>query len=116
MPKREMAVPGDVCCRQYRYAARQIEGYAEVTAVEAIDQNAADEWDEQAWQSHDDNLQADLNRGMRGGHNEPAHAGEIHAAAEKRDKHGGKEVTEAPLGPDQRPINAVCNGGSHGIN
>ena len=116
MPKREMAVPGDVCCRQYRYAARQIEGYAKVAAVEAINQNAADEWDKQAWQSDHDNLQADFYGGMRCGHDEPAHAGKIHAAAKKRNKHGGKEVAEAPLGPDERPIDAVCNGGSHGIN
>ncbi len=116
MPKREMPVPGDVCCRQYRYATRQIERYAKITAVEAINQNAADEWDEQAWQSDHDNLQADFYGGMRCGHDVPAHAGKIHAAAEKGNKHGGEEVAEAALGPDERPINAVGDGCSHGTN
>src|ERR1700686_4528229 len=114
MPKGEMAVPGDVCCRQHRHAARQIEGYAEVAPVKAINQNAADEGNEQAWQSHDDNLKYALYGGRRGGHNEPAHTGKIHAPAKKGNKHGGKEVAEAALGPDERPVDAVGDHGSHG--
>jgi hypothetical protein len=114
MPKGQMAVPGDVGGRQHRHATRQIEGYAEVAPVKAINQNAADEGNEQAWQSHDDNLQADFYGGMRGGHNEPAHAGKIHTPAKKGNKHGGKEVAEAALGPDERPVDAVGDSCSHG--
>src|ERR1700722_4286289 len=114
MPKREMPVPGDVCCRQYRYATCQIEGYAKVAAIEAINQDAADKWDEQARQRDYDNLQADFYRGMRCGHDVPAHARKIHAAAEQGNEHGGKEVAEASLSPDERPVDAVGDCRGHG--
>ena len=109
-------MPGDVCCRQYCYAACHIEGYAKVTAIKAIDQDTADERDEQAGQRDHDNLQADFYRGMGCGHDVPAHAGKIHAAAEEGNEHSGKEVAEASLGPDKRPINAVGDCRGHGNN
>src|SRR6202040_1231777 len=99
---------------QYRYAARQIEGYAKVAAVEAIDQNAADKRNDQARQSNHNYLQADFYGGMRCGHDVPAHTGKIHAAAKKRNKHGGEEIAEAALRPDERPVHAVGDGCSHG--
>jgi len=100
--------------RQYRYAARQIERDAKVAAVEAIDQNAADKRNEQARQSDHDHLQADFHGGMRCSHDVPAHAGKIHAAAKKRNKHGGEEVAEAALRPDERPVDTVGDGCSYG--
>ena len=51
---------------------------------------------------------------MRHGEDVPAHAGEIHAAAEERDEHGEKEIAESALRPDQLPVDGVCNCGCHG--
>jgi len=44
---------------------------------------------------------------VRGGHDEPADAGEIQAAAEEGDEHGDEEIAEAALRPDERPVHAV---------
>ena len=101
MPELEVAVPGDVGGGQNGDATHEIESDAEIAAVETVDEYAADERDEQARQGDDDDLQADFHGGMRGGHDVPAHAGEVHAAAEKGDEHGGEEIAEAALRPDE---------------
>jgi hypothetical protein len=107
MPELEMAVPCDVRGGQDGDAARQVESDAEIAAVEAVDQHAADEGNEQARQGDDDDLQADFHGGVGGGHDEPADTGEIQPAAEEGNEHGGEEIAEAALRPDERPVHAV---------
>ena len=75
----------------------QIEQDAQITAIDAVDQHAADERHHQAGQRYDDDLPAYGDRGMRGGHDVPAHADKVHATAEERDKHGGEEEAEGAL-------------------
>jgi hypothetical protein len=53
---------------------------------------------------------------MRGGHNEPTHAGKIHSAAEKGNEHGGKKIAKTALSPDECPVDAVSDCRSHEIN
>src|SRR5713101_4119667 len=50
---------------------------------------------------------------MRRGQDVPAHAREVHPAAEERHKHGQKEITKPALRPDQRPVHSVCRGSCH---
>ncbi len=109
-----MTAPGDVCGRQHEEAAGQIEQDTQISPVDAVNQHPAEERNEKTRDGHDDDLPTDLHRGMRHGEDVPAYAGEIHAAAEERDEHGEKEITESALRPDQLPVNGVCNCGCHG--
>ena len=51
---------------------------------------------------------------MRGGHDVPAHADEVHAAAEQGNEHRSEEITEAALLPEQGPIDLGNGSGGHG--
>lgn len=115
MPELKLAVPGNVSRPEDGEAARQIEGYTQVATVESIDKHTTDEGDKESRKGDDDDLQTYFYRGVRGGHDVPANAHEIHAAAKKGNKHGGKEITEAALRPDQLPIHTVGDCGRHGI-
>src|ERR1700693_4787737 len=101
MPELEMAAPGDVGSGEDGDAAGKIEEHAEIATVEAVDEHAAEKGHEQSGKRDDDDLQADLDRRMGGGEDVPADGGEVQAAAEERDQHGGKEKTEAALLPDE---------------
>src|ERR1700760_3880692 len=101
MPELQVATPGDVGDGQHGKSTGDIEKNAEVPAGGAIDEHTAEEGNDEAGQRDDDDLPTDGHRGMRGGHDVPAHADEVHAAAEKRDEHGGEEETESSLGPEQ---------------
>src|SRR5580698_5483074 len=114
MPEFEMAAPCDVGGRWYEEAASQVQRQSEIAAIEAVDKHAAKKWNEKAGQCDDDNLQADFHRGMRGGHDVPADAHEIHAASKKRNEHRRKEIPEAALRPDQLPVHTGCCCGCHG--
>ncbi len=109
----QVAAPGDVGDGQDGEAAREIEQDAEVAAIDAVDQHAADEGDDQAGQSYDDDLPAYGDGGVCGGHDVPAHADEVHAAAEERDEHGGEEEAEGALLREQFPIDTGCRRGGH---
>jgi len=116
MPELEVAVPSDVGGGENGAAAREIEEDAEVAAVEAVDEHAAEERDEEAGQGDDDDLQTDLYSGVCAGEDVPTDAGKVHAAAEERDEHGEKKITEAALRPDEGPVDALGSGdcGGHG--
>src|SRR5207245_2301685 len=109
MPELEMAAPRNVGCCEDEEPAYEVEQDPEVAAVKAIDQHAAEERHKKSWQRHDDDLPANLYGRVRCGHDVPAHAGEVHPAAEERHEHGEKEIAEAALRPDQLPIHAVCH-------
>jgi len=110
-------VPGDIRCAKDGDAANEIENDAEVAAVEAINEHAANKRHQQARRHGDDDLQTDLDGRMRGGEDVPTDAGEVHAAAEKRNEHREEEIAETALGPDLRPIgthrSGRCGGGGH---
>src|SRR5215469_12425342 len=109
-----MTAPGDVGNGQYRETAREVEQNTEITTVHAINQHATEEGHDEAGQGDDDDLPAYGNRRMRGRHDVPAHADKVHAAAEQRDKHRRKEIAEAALLPEQRPVNPVDARRGHG--
>src|SRR6266403_4075587 len=110
MPELHVSMPRDVCGCQDGYAARQVQQHSEIAANQAIDQNAAEEGNEQTWESYHDYLQADFYGGMGGGEDVPTHRYEVHAAAEERDEHGQEEIAEAALGPDDFPVDARSGG------
>src|SRR5690349_18686626 len=118
MPKLQMSVPGDVRSSQHSDAAHKIENDAEIAAIEAIDQYAAHKRHEQTRRHGHNDLPANLHGRMCGGEDVPTDAGEVHAAAEQGNEHREKEIAEAALGPNQRPVGAhcsgVCGGGGHG--
>ena len=114
MPELQVAAPGDVGDGENGESTGDVEKDAEVATVEAINENAAEERNDEARKRDDDDLPADGHGGMRGGHDVPAHADEVHAAAEERNEHRGEEVTESALGPEQGPIDTMRSGGGHG--
>src|SRR6266436_5579495 len=109
-----MAVPGDVGGGEDEKAASEVEQHAEIAPVNAIDEYPAEERNEKSRQGHDDHLAADLHRRVRGRHDVPTDAREVHPAAEERNEHGEKEKAEAALGPDQLPVHRMCCGSCHG--
>src|SRR5690349_5274451 len=116
MPELEMAAPGDIGSGEHGDAAGEIEQNAQVAAVVAVNKHASEKGHEEAGQSYDNDLEADGERGMRRGENVPADAGKIHSAAEQRNEHGDEEVTEAALGPDDRPVRTHRRRSRHGRN
>src|SRR5690242_8974415 len=100
MPELEMPAPRDVRSAQNEKAAHEVQHDAQVSPVEAVNQHAAEERDEQPGQRHNDDLPTDFDGGMGGREDVPAHAREVHAAAEERHEHGHKEITESALRPD----------------
>ena len=110
----EMGTPGDRGDGQNREAADEVEEHAEVAAVVAVDEHSAEKRHDQAGKRHDNNLPADGQRGMCGGHDVPTHANEVHAGTEERDEHRSEEETERPLRPKQGPVDTVSGGGGHG--
>src|SRR5277367_5087619 len=99
-----MSVPRDERRAEDRKTSAEIEQHAEIAAVEAVDQHAADEGNEQAGKRDHDDLHAHGDGGMRGGKYVPADRGEIEAAAKQRDEHRHGEKSEAALCPDQFPV------------
>ena len=113
VPKGEVMLPGDPGSAEDDKTADDVEHDAEVTAVVAVNENAADEGDDQAGKGDDNDLKADGDSGVSGGKDVPADACKVHAAAEERDEHGYKEVAESTLGPNDGPICTGWNRGGH---
>src|SRR5208283_6095661 len=74
VPDLQVAVPCDVGNAQDREAAREIKQHAEVTAVDAVNQDAAEKRNYQARQRDHDHLPTYGHCGVRGRHDVPAHA------------------------------------------
>src|SRR5580704_18106796 len=110
-----MALPREIRDGEDSDAAREIERDAEVAAVVAIDEDAAEEGHAQSGKGDDDDLHADGDRRVRCRKDVPAYGGEVEAAAEERDEHRHREVAEPALRPDDAPVDFVgCDGGGHG--
>ncbi len=114
MPELQMAAPRDVRRGEHKKAADDIQQDAQVTAIQAIDQHAAEKRHEKSRQGNHDDLQADFYRRVRRREDVPAHAREVHSAAEERDEHGEEEKAEAALRPDQLPVHRSCRRRCHG--
>src|SRR5579883_2246244 len=74
VPDLNVAAPGDVCGGKDGDAAGEIKGDAEIAAIQAVNEHAAEKGHEKAGQSDDDDLQADLEGRMGGGEDEPTDA------------------------------------------
>src|SRR6266481_1497249 len=112
MPQFEMSAPGDVGGGKNGNSPREIEDDAEVAAVVAVNEYAADKGNQQPRSGRNDHLVADLDGGMRKSEDVPADAGEVHSAAKKGNEHREEKITEPGCCPDQRPVSA--NGGCGG--
>src|SRR5258708_36524838 len=110
MPELHVSVPCNVCGRQDSNAARQVQQHSEIAAIQAVNEDSAEEGNEQTWESYYDYLEADFYCGMGGGEDVPADGYEVHAAAEEGDEHGEEEIAEAALGPDDFPVDARSGG------
>src|SRR5258706_1777827 len=113
MPDVQVSAPGDVGGGQHRKAAREIEQHAEVAAIHAVNQYTAKKRNDEAGERYDDDLPTPRYRRVRGRHDVPAHADEIHPAAKQRNEHRREKIADPALLPQQRPVNSVCDSGGH---
>src|ERR1700736_4222978 len=99
MPELQMAAPREAGRSEDEEASHDVEEDTQVTAIQAVDQHAAEKRHEQSRQGNNDDLQADFYSRVCGGEDVPANAREVHPAAEERHEHREKEITEAALRP-----------------